>query len=90
MVICSYTPLLDIWGPIDSHSHIFTIRVVGEQFQVDKYCQPMLIVGIYDVVRNSSRFASKQLKRQEEYYCRITAGNTGMTPIFRVILWPQA
>ena len=62
VVICSYMPLLEIWGPIDTHPHTFTNRVVVEHFYVDKYCQPMVIVGIHDVVMNSSCFPSNSIR----------------------------
>jgi hypothetical protein len=54
--------LPEIWGPINTRPHIFTNTVVGEQFHVDEYCQPMLSVGIYAVVMSFSRFPSKQQK----------------------------
>jgi hypothetical protein len=63
MVICSYMPLPEIWGPIDTHPHIFTNTIVGEKFHVDKYCQPVLSVGIYAVAMSFSRFPSKQHKK---------------------------
>jgi len=63
MVVCNNIPLLEIWGPIDTHQHIFTNRAVREQFHVDKYCQPVLTVEIYDVVTSSLCFPSKQHKR---------------------------